>query len=349
MNFNLSKFSDHDREKLGFLPPHLLNLIEYHRGLDDLDPDQADKYYLYTGRGPSGGSFHIGHLPGLSLILELYQRFNAEKIFFMISDDEKTFRDNIHHDIMCKNVELTIHQLQSLGFSNENTNYHINSRGISSDHYSIMIELLSRVNINQINHIFGTKDKIGEYFYPMHQIMPCFLNREKQCIIVAGKDQDPFFRLARDLAERMGYKKPIIIYTKSVPGFDGSEKMSTSNSDSLPVYLDDTVDIIREKVSKIKKVGAGTLDELFQNGANLDNDVPFQIIKMFERCQSHVQLVAESYTHGLNENDHRIHQLRSIINERGLVTRDGRTMLTSSGIRIYLCNLLCRMTEKLNI
>lgn len=335
-NFGLQLINDEIKEKLNFLPTNLLNIIEFHRGLDTFDIN--NNYYLYTGRGPSNKSFHIGHLPGLSLILELQKKIN-DKIFFMISDDEKIFRDKINEKIMKSNVESTIKIMNKIGFTNENTLFHINSNGISEEYYKILIQLLSIVNINQLNHIFGEKTNIGEYFYPLYQILPCFLDKKKQCIIIAGKDQDPFFRLARDLADKLNYKKPIIIYTKSVPGLDGSEKMSTSVISTNPIYLDDTFDIIKKKINKINCVGAGSLNELFEKGANLEIDIPFKLICFFDDSEN-VNLLAKAYTEGLITNDE-IENINKLVSKEYLITRN-KTMITTTGMRNYLLNLIIK-------
>ena len=113
-HFGLKPFTDIDLVKLSFLPYNLVKLLKSHRGFDTVDNlFDSNKYYLYTGRGTSCASFHIGHLLGLRLILEL-QKALSNKIYFMISDDEKMFRDNINQSTMQENVSNTIKQLNEL-------------------------------------------------------------------------------------------------------------------------------------------------------------------------------------------------------------------------------------------
>ncbi len=337
MDFGLSPIDDIQSAKLSFLPKHIINIIEYQRGLTEFDPNKPDEYMLYTGRGPSQGSFHIGHLPGIELI-KAFQKHLKNKIFFMISDDEKIFRDNIDRIEMNSNVEHTLNQLSNLGLTEEITNYHINSHGISKDNYEILIRLMGMISIHVLNNIFGEKTNVGEYFYPLYQILPCFLG--KQCIVIAGKDQDPFFRLARDLARRIGHKQPIIIYTKSVPGLDGSEKMSTSVPTSLPIFLTDSKEIIKMKISKVKKVGAGSLDELFDHGANLMEDTLYDLIKIFESNEDILSKITKGYTTGYEELAEELAQLRDICGPKGVIVRNGKGMVTTGGIRFYVTNLI---------
>lgn len=114
--------------------------------------------------------------------------------------------------------------------------------------------MLNMVSVNTLNHIFGEKSNLGEYFYPLLQILPA-LSKDRQCVVVAGTDQDPFFRLAREVARRLKFIPPVVLYTRSVLGLDGSEKMSTGVPESIPIYLDDTPTEIKRKVDKISKVG----------------------------------------------------------------------------------------------
>lgn len=336
MDFGLTPLDDTHRCLLSFMPSNIYNLIEYHRGLSDFDTSHPEDYMLYTGRGPSQGSFHIGHLPGI-LVIKSFQEYLKSKIFFMISDDEKIFRDDIDSGKMASNVKATLSQLSLLGLSEDNTLYHVNSKGISEEHYSILIRLMSMTSIHVLNNIFGEKGNVGEYFYPLYQILPCFLG--KQCIIVAGKDQDPFFRLARDLARRMGHKPPIILYTKSVPGLDGSDKMSTSVPTSLPIFLTDTQAEVKAKIAKVKKVGAGSLDELFERGADLKRDTLYDLIQFFETDEGHLDILTTGYTRGFTE-PASVELAKTLCGEKGVYARDNKTMITTGGVRSYLSKLI---------
>jgi hypothetical protein len=210
--FGLAKFTDRSKSKLGWVDPYLLDLIEFERGFDSFDCNNLSDYYLYTGRGPSQDTLHIGHLLGLELIKSIGNQFDS-KIFFMIADDEKILRDSIDSKQMETNISNTIKQLNKIGFDNSNTTFHINSKHMSPNEYQIMLKLMGLVTPDQLSNIFGKKNNIGEYFYVFYQLVPCFLSPDSQCIVICGIDQDPFFRLARYLAKKIGSKPPIILYT----------------------------------------------------------------------------------------------------------------------------------------
>ena len=340
-NFGLREFTVEQLELLSFLPENIRSLLQYHRGFETVN-FAANKYYVYTGRGPSKAEFHIGHLPGLQLCLQLQAHID-EKIEFMIADDEKMFRDGIDRKTMAENVNATLKQLVAIGFNETNTNFRINSEGINRDDYEIIIAMLRIISVHTLTSIFGEKTNLGEYFYPLIQILPCF-SKTRRCIVIAGVDQDPFFRLARDVARRLGYNPPVIIYTHSVPGLDGSDKMSTSVPESLPIFLGEKVEDVALKVSKIRKVGAGSLDELFEKGANLKEDIPYRLLEIFDTNKINIMLIAKAYTIGLYDASE-ISSLKAIVPEKGIKERDGRNMLTSFGIRQYLSVVLAKIVS----
>lgn len=347
--FGLNRFSDESKSKLKWVNTNLVDMIEFERGFDSFDNTNLSQYYLYTGRGPSQDTLHIGHLLGLELIKAISSEFDS-KIFFMIADDEKILRDSIDKKKMETNVTNTIEQLNKIGFNNSNTRFHINSKDISSEEYQIMIKLMGLVTVEQLSKIFGKKDNIGEYFYVFYQLVPCFLSPDSQCVVICGIDQDPFFRLARDLARRLGYKPPIILYTKSVPGLDSSEKMSTSIPSSCPIFLSDNPETIKNKIFSVKKVGAGTLDELFEKGADLESDTLIELARLFEQNKELLNLIEKGYSIGFDnlKDEKDLELIKLIIYSKGIVTRGNKTMITTFGIRCYLTNLIIQVCSKYN-
>ena len=181
-------------------------------------------------------------------------------------------------------------------------------------------------------------------------MMPCFLNVNLQCVIICGVDQDPFFRLARNLAKKLGYKPPIVLYTKNVPGLDGSEKMSTSIPSSNPIFLSDSMETIKNKIFSIKKVGAGTLDELFEYGANLESDTIVQLIKLFDSDNKIINIISKAYTQGFDnlsqEQMDNLDMLKKFVPDKGFCTRETKTMITTYGVRCYLFGLIANICAK---
>ena len=60
--------------------------------------------------------------------------------------------------------------------------------------------------------------------------------------------QDPYFRMTRDVAHRLGHCKPALIHSTFFPALQGSQtKMSASDGNSS-IFLTDTAKQIQKKV-----------------------------------------------------------------------------------------------------
>lgn len=73
---------------------------------------------------------------------------------------------------------------------------------------------------------FSESDCIGKYAFPAVQAVPSFSNSfphifgdatDYQCLIPAAIDQDPYFRMTRDIAGKLKYMKPGSLYSTFFP------------------------------------------------------------------------------------------------------------------------------------
>lgn len=61
-------------------------------------------------------------------------------------------------------------------------------------------------------------------------------------------DQDPYFRMTRDVAPRLGMPKPALLHSTFFPALQGAKtKMSASDTNSA-IFLTDTPKQIKNKV-----------------------------------------------------------------------------------------------------
>lgn len=120
--------------------------------------------------------------------------------------------------------------------------------------------------------------------------------------------------------------------------------MSTSNPTSNPIFLSDTPEMIKNKIICIKKVGAGSFDVLFESGANLDSDTLIELARLFEKNNDLLNIIEKGYSLGFDntksEDLANIEYIKNIIPEKGIKSRDTKTMITTFGIRCYLINLI---------
>lgn len=124
--------------------------------------------------------------------------------------------------------------------------------------YQNMIRIQKCVTFNQVKGIFGfgDSDPIGKISFPAAQAVPSFSstfpfifgNRKVHCLIPCAIDQDPYFRMTRDVAPRLGFPKPALLHSTFFPALQGAKtKMSASDTNSA-VFLTDTAKQIKTKV-----------------------------------------------------------------------------------------------------
>lgn len=231
--------------KLGH--PFVGSIFNLHRNLDTL-LNSGEPFYVYTGRGPSSESLHVGHLIPFIFTKWLQDKFNCP-VVIQITDDEKYVRDtHLTFEQISYYADENIKDILSLGFNPELTTIIRDSRHT----FSRDIERL--ITIHDMQKLFGfnSDSNVGEYVFPAKEISLAFgkfagFNKNMKCLIVAGIEQDPYFRFTSDLAKKLKLPCPAAIYGKLIPGIDGSDKMSASNPSSC-VYIHESIDEIKNKM-----------------------------------------------------------------------------------------------------
>ena len=86
-------------------------------------------------------------------------------------------------------------------------------------------------------------------FYTSLQSAPCFIE-DMPVLIPFGVDQDPHFRITRDIAPKMNKPKPALIHNIMIPALGGPKgKMSASNENET-IYTTDSPEIVKKKINK---------------------------------------------------------------------------------------------------
>ncbi|MES1922630.1 hypothetical protein MHBO_004148 [Bonamia ostreae] len=177
--------------------------------------------------------------------------------------------------------------------------------------YKNVLEIQKRVTFNQVRAIFGvdTSSSIGKIAFPAIQAAPsfpstfaeCFNGKKLRCLIICAIDQDPYFRMTRDVAPRMNQHKPSLLHCKFLPGLHGvNTKMSASDLTSA-IYLNDTPNEIQKKISKSKSGGAQTRYLQKKTGADLEQDVPLMYLRFFLDDDEELKRVEKAYSTGKME------------------------------------------------
>lgn len=138
---------------------------------------------------------------------------------------------NGSHSIKCAeySVSVTRIRLEKLGFRQSKQHLHFHQRFHS---FSVT---------KRYSKTFRFTFEIP-YKYDFH-------NTQVRCLIPCAIDQDPYFRMTRDVAPRLKLPKPALIHSKFFPALQGAKtKMSASDVNSA-IFLTDTAKQIKTKVS----------------------------------------------------------------------------------------------------
>lgn len=134
-------------------------------------------------------------------------------------------------------------------------------------------------------------DNIGKVHFAAIQAAPSFSNSFPQifgtagdipCLIPCAIDQDPYFRLTRDIALKLKYPKPSLLHSKFFPALQGPQtKMSASDPNSS-IYMTDKPNQIKNKINKHGfSGGKETEDEHRRLGGDTEVDVSYQYLTFF--------------------------------------------------------------------
>ena len=270
---------------------------EMNRILDDYQ--KGNKFFLYTGRGPSGHT-HIGHLVPWVFSKWLQEKFDVN-MYFQLTDDEKFFsKPNLTLEETNKFAYQNALDFIALGFKPDKTKIIINTKNIQTL-YPIAAQVAKKINFSNTKATFGftNETNIGMIFYTALQSAPCFIE-DKPVLIPLGVDQDPHFRLTRDIAPKIGKPKPALIHNIMIPSLEGPGGKMSASAENGTIYTTDTPNVVKKKINKHAFSGGQPDVELHRKiGGNPDIDVSFQYLRIFfEPDDDKLKIIYEDYKSG---------------------------------------------------
>ena len=243
--------------------------------------EKGNEFFLYTGRGPSGHT-HIGHLVPWVFAKWLQDKFNVN-MYFQLTDDEKFFsKQNLSLEQTSNFALENALDFIALGFNPEKTKIIIDTKNIKTL-YPIAAEVAKKINFSNTKAVFGftNETNLGMIFYTSLQSAPCFIE-DKPVLIPLGVDQDPHFRITRDVAQKINKVKPALIHNIMIPSLLGpGGKMSASDEKST-IYTTDSPEQVKKKINKYAfSGGQPDIDEHRKIGGDPDIDVSYQYLRIF--------------------------------------------------------------------
>ncbi|KAK8847371.1 tryptophan-tRNA ligase [Kwoniella newhampshirensis] len=289
--------------------------------------EKGQPFYLYTGRGPSTGSMHMGHLIPFMFTAWLQRVFDVPLVI-QITDDEKYL---LERDVK-KQVELmktikakkpiellryykkmgqdNMKEVIACGFNPEKTFIFSNLSHMGGTFYENVTLMAKCITQSQSRNVFGftESDNVGMFHFAAIQATPSFCNSFPQifgtrddipALIPCAIDQDPYFLVTRDAADRLQYKKPALIHAKFLPALQGAgTKMSASKENTAIFVTDDAKKIAKKIKSHAYSGGGATQEDHKKNGGNPDVDIAYQYLSFFEEDDAKMESLAKEYRAG---------------------------------------------------
>jgi tryptophanyl-tRNA synthetase len=132
-------------------------------------------------------------------------------------------------------------------------------------------------------HIFGTHSSVRD----IPSLIPCAI------------DQDPYFRLCRDVAQRLKYQKPSLIHSQFFPALGGPGSKMSASLDSSAIFMSDTANQIKKKINRYAfSGGQETAEEHRRLGGDPDVDVPYQYLSFFLESDEELEELRSQYKSG---------------------------------------------------
>jgi tryptophanyl-tRNA synthetase len=272
--------------------------------------EKGKPFFLYTGRGPSSDSMHLGHTIPFMFTKWLQDVFDCPLVVQLTDDEKFLFKYDLKAEQTQAFAKSNARDIIACGFRLEKTFIFSDFDYVGGAFYKNVVKVSRCITMNQSKSTFGfvDTDNIGKLHFVAVQASPSFSNSFPQifgeksdipCLIPCAIDQDPYFRLTRDVAVKLKYPKPCLIHSKFIPALQGPQtKMSASDPNSS-IYMTDTPNQIKNKINKHGfSGGQETLEEHRRLGGNPDVDVAYQYISFFEEDDKVVEQLAVDYRAG---------------------------------------------------
>jgi len=268
--------------------------------------DKGNKFFLYTGRAPSGNT-HLGHLVPWLFTKWLQDLYDVE-LWFQFPDEEKfLFKEDLTLEDTEKFTYENMLDVIALGFKPEKTNFIVDTVHAGTL-YKEALKVAKKITFSTAKSAFGfsNEQNLGAIFYTAMQAVPSFLpsiihKRKIPCLIPHAIDQDPHFRVSRDVIPKLGHYKPASIQCRFLPGLKGMiehGKMSSS-VEHTTIYTTDDEKTVKNKINKHAfSGGKDTIEEHRKHGGNPLIDISYQWLTFFEEDDKKLEKIYHSYRSG---------------------------------------------------
>lgn len=267
----------------------------------------GERFFLYTGRGPSSESMHLGHAIPFVFCQYLQEMFRVPLVI-QITDDEKFLFKNFSLEEIKGFAEGNIKDIIAFGFDPSLTYIFTNLEAMHKPEFlENSMKTAKSITLNEAMKVFGfdLTANIGMIEFPSREIAAAFsssfkfLPKNMQCLIPCAVDQDPYFRLARDKCKGLGECKPATLYLELLPDLTGTNKKMSASDSRSAILLNDTAEAVKKKITTLAfSGGQETAEEHRRIGGDPSIDVPYQYLRYFLEDDNELERLRAGYKSG---------------------------------------------------
>lgn len=271
--------------------------------------ERGEEVYLYTGRGPSSASLHLGHMVPFMFTKYLQDAFDAIVVIQMTDDEKYYFKDSLSLEEANRLAHENTKDIIACGFNPKKTWIFSNLETVGGSLYRNVVLIMKETSGNMIHGIYGLdlSNSIGQLSWPCFQAAPAFSSsfdnifkgKSATCLVPMAIDQYPYFRMAREIAQKLGYQKPATIQSRFLPSLEVAHDKASSTGSKEVIFMNDFYETIARKIREKAFSGGGmTKQEHIEKGANLAVDVPYHYLLYFLEDEAKLKHIAHEYRAG---------------------------------------------------
>ncbi|KAF2716217.1 Nucleotidylyl transferase [Polychaeton citri CBS 116435] len=252
--------------------------------------EEYGAFMLYTGRGPSAGSLHLGHMIPMLFTKELQEIFDVPLVIMLTEDEKYAYTRYKNDGKLLPGNDIgdflgyaydNAKDIIALGFDKKKTFIYTDYEYLGGHYQQNASEFGSLISFNQVRGAFGFGDghnidlisygprQCAAAFptsyptlfgyddyrapnYPSHARRPSKELAALPTLIPCAIDQEPYFRILRDNCERMSRKSPktSLILSKFLTALQGPGGKMSASDANSAIYMSDTPNQIKNKINR---------------------------------------------------------------------------------------------------
>ncbi|KAF4630149.1 hypothetical protein G7Y89_g7996 [Cudoniella acicularis] len=274
--------------------------------------ERGEPFFLYTGRGPSSDSMHIGHTVPFEFTKLMSHRWLQDvfdvPLIIMLTDDEKyLFSESREIEDVQKYTAANVKDIIAIGFDPKKTFIFSDYEFMGGEFYKNVTRIQKKTTLNVAKAIFGFDGDFGaiQGATAFASSFPHIFGSDKSIsskipsLIPCAIDQDPYFRMTRDVAHRLHFAKPALIHARFLDALQGPGSKMSASIDTSAIFMYDEPNKIRTKINKYAFSGGQvTEEEQRAKGGDTDKDVSYQYLTFFLEDDEELERIRVAYTTG---------------------------------------------------